>query len=59
MEGKGPRFVGCWVSTSLFRAIEDYMKKNSFGSKSELLRSLLRETVMGDKGFNQKVCAVQ
>jgi len=45
MNAKETRFIGVWITQSFFEKIESYMKKNSFSTKSEFLRYLLREII--------------
>ena len=54
MISKENRFIGCWISAALFKKIEDYMQKNSFESKSELLRTLLREAIEKKRSKNEE-----
>ncbi|RLI19985.1 hypothetical protein DRO54_07255 [Candidatus Bathyarchaeota archaeon] len=38
------KFIGTWISSALFKKVEDYCRLNGY-TKSELLRQLLRGLV--------------
>jgi metal-responsive CopG/Arc/MetJ family transcriptional regulator len=39
------RFIGAWVTSTLFEQIEEFIRNQGYMSKSEFLRALIRQAL--------------